>query len=134
MYSHGHVMSLQLNLSWEHQEETVAGCNTLTSFMAVVYTGMATAVLTGWLNKFYTNPEKWHLALSTSSFWMGAMYIQSGIVSHGYLAQVGTTCAQVGVTVSRRSPQSRCLLSSHKADSMHIYRSFSKAALSSSQP
>lgn len=82
-------MSLQLNLSWEHQEETVAGCNTLTSFMAVVYTGMATAVLTGWLNKFYTNPEKWHLALSTSSFWMGAMYIQSGIVSHGYLAQVG---------------------------------------------
>lgn len=75
-------------MSWQHQEATVAGCNMTTSIMAVMYTVMASGTLTGWLNRYVGSAEGWYLAVCTSSFWLGAVYIQSAMVSHGYVTQV----------------------------------------------
>lgn len=90
-------MFLQLTMSWDHQEATVAGCNMTTSIMAVVYTVMAAVILTGWLNRHPGTAERWYLALCSSSFWLGAVYIQSAMVSYGYVTQVScfhNSCAR----------------------------------------
>lgn len=84
------LVRVQFILSFRHQEGAVAGCNTLTTTLAVLYTIIAGGILTGHLDDYVRNVDTWRLSLCTSSVWLGAVYIQSAMVSHGYVGQVST--------------------------------------------
>eukprot|EP00892_Ulva_mutabilis_P001303 jgi/Ulvmu1/11173/UM072_0009.1 len=75
------------SMTWQHQEAVVAGSNTLTTILAVLYTVMASGVLTGLFEGCLRNLDMWLLSVSTSSMWMGAMFAQSAMVNHGYVGQ-----------------------------------------------